>query len=499
MNSKWTISKGDKLYFMGVGGTGMAAVAGLMQAEGFKVCGSDKEIYPPMSGLLESLAIPVMTPYSPENLKHANPDLVVVANCLSKGHPEIEQMLSMNLPFTSFPGLLEKTILSDKQNIVVAGTHGKTTTASLTSWCLDQLGLKPGFLIGGIPENFSTSFDPGKGEHFVIEGDEYDTAYFDKESKFLHYKPEYLVLNNLEYDHADIFENFEAVKSSFKKLLSLVKTPSRIIANMDDPGVKLILQETGLSNEVCGVSVKVPGQSSEPDLTTRGARLQSYHFDQNESLWHGKIWQRSLGIIDFRSRLGGPHNMANICQVIALAGMLAEEGRVDLKRVKESIGSILEGFKGVRRRLDSLGAFEGIEFYEDFAHHPTAVRNVLEGMRQIRPDARILVAFDPANATCRRNTFVRDYGAVFKQADQTLLGPVQTDLRIPEAERMNTSQLADLVGPSAKACQNYDELCSEIRSYARKGDVVLFMSSGSFGGVPARVCREFSEGALRGR
>lgn len=493
------LNPGSKIYFMGIGGTGMASVAGLMQAKGYTICGSDQQLYPPMSTMLENLGIQVHIPYSPENLRQEKPELVVVANCLSAGHPEITEMLDSGLPYTSFPHLLNQTVLAGPGNIVVAGTHGKTTTSSLVAWCLESLGVRPGFMIGGMPGNFAGSFSPGAGRFFVIEGDEYDSAFFDKGSKFLHYRPEYLVLNHIEFDHADIFKDERAVEQAFEKLVSQVSHPGKIIANLGDPGVSGLLRRMGLEQEVSGVwSQSVPASGIGSLCKTRliqGRPLLSS--EPGLQRWELSVWNEDLGTLEINSTIGGPHNFSNLCQTIGLLGELFRQaGLLDAdlpKKISEALGQ----YKGVRRRLDYLGLCQGAEVYEDFAHHPTAVEQVIRAMRQARPQKRLLIAFDPANATCRRNVFMERYCQVFKLADQVLIGPVRTDHRIPEAERMDSAVLARMSGDHVRAFESIDGLREHLSTQLRPDDVLIFMSSGSFGTLPSALMEsECSSGMI---
>ena len=483
------LKRADRLYFMGIGGTGMASVAGLMKAKGYQVSGSDQQLYPPMSGMLQDLGIQVRSPYTPDNLREAKPDLVVVANCLSRGHPEISAMLEEKIPYTSFPHLLGQTILKGPGNIVVAGTHGKTTSASIVAWCLEQLKLQPGFLIGGMPGNFPRSFCPGGGRFFVIEGDEYDSAFFDKESKFLHYRPDYLLLNHIEFDHADIFQNYEALEAAFEKLISLVEEPGRIIANLSDPGVRKLLNKMAIITKVSGVH-PLATTNPAPDLPVKTRLIQGRSLPcarPGEQKWHVIAEQDYLGRVEFTSGIGGPHNLTNLCQALGLLGELAANEELPKADLAEKVATAMEAFKGVRRRLDFLGLFQGAEVYEDFAHHPTAVQQVIQGMRQSRPQQRILLAFDPANATSRRNIFLQRYCEVFRLADKAILGPVKTDHRIPEDQRMDPAKLAKISGDHVIACESTEQLLDVLKKELTANDILVIMSSGSFAGISTRL------------
>ncbi|MCB9229441.1 MAG: UDP-N-acetylmuramate:L-alanyl-gamma-D-glutamyl-meso-diaminopimelate ligase [Deltaproteobacteria bacterium] len=486
------LNKNAKLYFMGIGGTGMASAAGLMKELGYQVTGSDQQLYPPMSDMLERLDINVQCPYPSGKLVAEQPAAVIVANCLSESHPFVRELLESKLPYTSFPGLLEQTVLQGSGNIVVAGTHGKTTTSSLLSWSLESLSLQPGYFIGGLPGNFSNSFRARKGHYFVIEGDEYDSAFFDKKSKFLHYNPEYLLLNHIEFDHADIFEDDSAVEAAFEQLVLKVPESGKIIANLSDPGVRKLLFRLDLpKKQIVGV---YPLMKENPDVDEHSltTKLISFSYDQKKQLWQGRILHQKIGLIDFSSQIGGPHNMINICQTIGTLGELAAQGSIPYEGLNLRIADALKTFKGVRRRLDFLGSFGGIEIYEDFAHHPTAVRQVIRSMRQARPESRLVLAFDPANASSRRNIFMPYYSEVFQAADRVFLGPPKEDLRIPVESRMDIGKLAQMSGAHVTPCCHHDTLAEMLINQLKPGDVVLLLSSGSFAGLAKTLTKELS-------
>ncbi len=474
-----SLKKNAKIYFMGIGGTGMASVAGLCHEAGFEVSGSDTGLYPPTSLMLERLKLDVRTPYDAQNISSILPDLIVVANCLSRGNVEIEYMLEKNIPKTSFPALLGEHFLRNSVSTVVTGTHGKTTTTSLISHMLEELGQDPSFMIGGLPQNFKNSFKLGKGPFFVIEGDEYDTAFFDKGPKFLHYCPKHLVLNNLEFDHADIYNNLEEIEIQFKKVTKLVPSPDRILANVDDPGIAKLILELGIENDVTRVATK--GESAKADT-----RLAKVEFEKNSSgivEWIVTVESNVYGMLRFRSPLRGYHNMANITQAIAVFGSFERHGDLDRKINPMDLVSSIESFKGVKRRLDLLGSFEGTDIYEDFAHHPTAVQLTIEGLRAENASRRLLVAFEPRSATQRRNVFQDDYSKTLALADRIYLGACPVDTRIDEKERMNTKQLQTSIGANALSFERNEDLLEQLIRDLKPGDAVIFMSSGPFSGI----------------
>ncbi|MFK7823408.1 MAG: UDP-N-acetylmuramate--L-alanine ligase [Oligoflexales bacterium] len=475
-------SKREKVYFMGIAGTGMASVAGMLQQTGVEVVGSDREIYPPMSTMLADLKIPVLTPYKADNLTKTSPDLVVVANSLSRGNPEVEHILKHKIPHTSFAALLGDRFLEKKKSIVVSGTHGKTTTCSLLSFFLQELDQDPSFLIGGIPRNFTKSYQLGKGSLFVVEGDEYDTAFFDKESKFLHYRPQIVILNNLEFDHADIFSNLEAIEDTFAKLLKLVPNPAQIIANIDDPGVSKLLNQLSIFNKVTKISAK--GLTSTGDVKLNG----SLAFDEEKGLWKIPLDTDLWGQMTLSCKLGGAHNAANIAMVIGCLSYMQQNGFLNKNCNAQELGEILLKFKSVRRRLDHLCTSKGIQVYEDFAHHPTAVKTVIESFRISHPDKRVIVAFEPRNATSRRKIFAADYTEALKKADVSLIGACANDERIPKQERMDTKEIAANVGDESHAFNTNGEVYDWLAQHSRAGDSVIFMSCGSFSGIVKKFC-----------
>lgn len=486
-SKKPALKPGSRVYFMGIGGTGMASVAGLAQEAGYQVVGSDANIYPPMSTMLEDLRIPVLTPYSEQNISQQNPDLVVVANALSRQHVEIEALQKSGIAYTSFPAFLGDYFLEHRKTVVIAGTHGKTTTSSILAHTLHQLGWDPGYLIGGIPRTLPRSFALGKGPLFVIEGDEYDTAFFDKNSKFLHYRPRYVILNNIEFDHADIFANLEAIEEQFANLLKLVPTAANIIANVDDPGVVKLLKQLHLLDKV----TKVATRGQDPNAEFRLLELKA-PASARDSTWSVQVQTPDRQTARFTTELAGPHNAANICQVIACLWQISRQGdspAFSLEKLQAPIAS----FTGVKRRLDRLSSAAGVEVFEDFAHHPTAVKAVIESLRTLYPQKRLIVAFEPKNATSRRNIFVKEFAASLGLADRVLIGPCPVDQRIPSEQRMNTDDMVRLIGDRAEAFADNETLLDSLVAQAKPNDTIVFMSSGSFSGIQYRIGERLME------
>jgi UDP-N-acetylmuramate: L-alanyl-gamma-D-glutamyl-meso-diaminopimelate ligase len=480
------------IYFVGIGGTGMASVAGLCQMAGYRVSGSDAGIYPPMSTMLEHLKIPVLTPYSTSNIDRVTPDLVVVANALSRGHVELEKVLESGLPFTSFPKLLGDLFLSKRETCVVAGTHGKTTTTSLLAHVLLELGADPGYLIGGIPRNQSQSFALGTGPAFVIEGDEYDTAFFDKGPKFLHYCPKHLIFNNLEFDHADIYASVEAIEAQFERLLALVPNKKNILANVDDPGVFRVIERLGLARQVTRVATL--GQAKEAEISVVSSKGEA--LSPVEQVWSAVIRTTEpgdLGEFAVRTSLSGRHNIANIAQVVAAVLSLRRAGALKKDLTSREISAAIETFEPPKRRMELLAHAGGISVFEDFAHHPTAVRLVIEGFKAAYPDRRLIVAFEPRSASNRRNVFQKDYAKNLNMADLVMIGECLVDQRIPVDQRFNPDELKDDIGSKAHSFGTNAELFARLASELRPGDAVIFMSSGSFSGVQHQLAHKIRE------
>lgn len=476
------LKKGATIYFMGIGGTGMAAVAGLCQEAGYKVVGSDGAMYPPMSTMLEELKIKVYTPYSADHLAAVKPDLVVVANALSRGHIELEALLRSGIPYTSFPKLTGDQVLSRRIGVVVTGTHGKTTTSSLMAHVLNELGEDPGFVIGGIPHNFPRSFRLGSGKTFVIEGDEYDTAFFDKGPKFLHYHPHHLILNNIEYDHADIYATVEAIEAQFDNVTKLVPKDGAIIANWDDERVRNIFKRVNHAGKLTKVSTTGLDKSADVWLGDWSAKEKT----RGTQIWNAQIHTKTWGPLQIETTLSGKHMLANITQVVATIESLSQGGFIKPADGKRLIAAIAS-FKSVARRLDHLGNAGDIDIFEDFAHHPTAVGLVIEGFKAVYPKRKLHVAFEPKNATSRRNTFQKDYVKKFGLADAVYIGPCPEDKKIPSEQRMNTVELAEEIGKKAAAFQSNDDLLNKMIDDIKAGDAVIFMSAGSFSGIQYKL------------
>jgi UDP-N-acetylmuramate: L-alanyl-gamma-D-glutamyl-meso-diaminopimelate ligase len=441
----------------------MASLAGMLRQRGFKVTGSDAASYPPMSDFLASLEIPVYQPFSPMNLQ-TRPDLVVVGNAISRGNVELEHVLDEHVPFCSLPQILHDEFLRGKEVIVVAGTHGKTTTTSMLSWIFHTSGQQPSFLIGGIAENFGSSFALGQGKHFILEGDEYDTAFFDKGPKFLHYFPDSVILTSVEFDHADIYKDLDAVETSFKRLVNLVPRRGRIIAHDTGESVERCVNRAFCSVERYGVC---------PTATWRVANLR---LEPNRTTWNvlrdGQPWA------EFQFQLGGEYNVWN---ATAAAAMAASYGIS-----KEEISAALKTFKSVKRRLEVKAQVNGITIIDDFAHHPTAIAGTMAALRSRYPGARLWAILEPRSNTLRRNVFQNELAKSLALADEVIIAAIFKSDAIPEAERLDLDAVAAQIHSSGRRAQviaDADSIVASAAPQMRAGDVVAILSNGGFGGI----------------
>ena len=455
------------IHLIGICGTAMASLAGMLKQRGFKVTGSDMAAYPPMSDFLESLHVPVYQPFAVANLKPA-PDLVVVGNAISRGNVELELVLDERIPFCSLPELLHEEFLRGKEVLVVAGTHGKTTTTSMLAWVFHTSGQQPSFLIGGIAENFGSSFALGQGRHFILEGDEYDTAFFDKGPKFLHYFPDAVILTSVEFDHADIYKDLDAVETAFKRLVNLVPRRGKIIA-----------YDTGESIGRC-VS-RAFSEVERYGSSANGAwRIANLKLEPNRTSWSvlrdGRPWA------DFEFGIGGEYNVWN---ATAAAAMAATYGIS-----KEEISAALKTFKSVRRRLEVKAEVNGITIIDDFAHHPTAIAGTLKALRSRYPGRRLWAILEPRSNTLRRNVFQNELASSLAVADRVVLASIFKSEAIAEAERLNLDLVVERIeqqGRSARVIADADSIVAMAAPEMRPGDVVAILSNGGFGGIYERL------------
>ncbi len=459
-----------KVHVMGVGGTAMAAIAGMFRERGCEVRGSDgAPPYPPMSDVLNRLGIPVMAPYAPANLDWG-PDLVIVGNVIRRTNPEAEALLASGRAYLSLPQALHDHFLAGHRPLVVAGTHGKTTTSSLVAHLLHAQRFDPGFMIGGIPLDFMSNYRLGQGPFFVVEGDEYDTAFFDKEPKFLHYAPQAAIINNIEFDHADIYRDLDHVVSAFAKLSNLMPPKAPLIVPAKDPN--------------CALAAAV----------TRG-RVVTFGLDHG--MWQAHLLSREAGVTTFdllhlgarfgtfSTRMLGDHNLRNITAALALIHEIEAE--------TPALAEALMSFKGIRKRQEVKGVASGVTVIDDFAHHPTAVRETIRAVRTGYPGSRIIALFEPESNTSRRAVFQNDYVTAFTEADEVLFArPFEKPDNLAPEERIDMNRLCrdiESAGGQARMIADVDELAAQAVLDANPGDVILGMSGRDFMGIHDRVLR----------
>ncbi len=456
------------IHLSGICGTAMASLAGLLQLQGHRITGSDKAAYPPMSELLRSLSIPVMEPYAETNLAPA-PDLVVIGNALSRGNPEVERVLDERIPFTSMAALLREEFLKGRESLVVAGTHGKTTTTSMLAWIYQfaaqqNPALEPSFLIGGVAENFGSSFQLRPTRTFIVEGDEYDTAFFDKGPKFLHYFPDGLILTHVEFDHADIYADLEAVKTAFKRLVNLIPRRSLIVAYDGSANVTECVERAFCRVERYGFSGAADWQ------------IGNLRHDKGLTRW--ELWHDGALWAHLEMAMAGEHNALNATAAAALAA-----GR---GIAKESIQGALATFKSVKRRLEVRAEIGGITVVEDFAHHPTAIRETLRALRSVYPQARLWAVLEPRSNTLRRKVLEADLVASLRLADRVILAGVYQQQRIPEEERLHPEDVVRALNASrtpAALCPDVETIVDTLAPQLESGDVVAILSNGGFDGI----------------
>lgn len=447
-----------RIHILGICGTFMGGVAMLAREAGFEVTGQDQNVYPPMSDQLAAQGIALHEGYDPERLEPV-PDCVIVGNALSRGNPAVEAVLDRGLHYTSGPQWLAEHVLKDRVVLAVAGTHGKTTTASMLVWILEHTGLEPGFLIGGVPMNFGVSARLGRGDPFVVEADEYDTAFFDKRSKFVHYRPQIAVLNNLEYDHADIFPDLDAIKRQFHHLVRTIPGRGLLVVNADDEALADVLSQ-GCWSRVEGFSLDRAG----------GAQWSVRHSERDKSEFSVLHADRVVGTV--RWNLAGTHNRANALAAIAAAtGFGVEPGQAV---------TALSEFRGVKRRLEKYGPVGGITVYDDFAHHPTEIRATLTALRESGDEGRLLVALEPRSNSMRAGVHADRLAPALALADHVWIwSDPEWDWR-PE-------RVAESLSGRGETVSDVDELVEMLGKATRPGDRVVFMSNGSFGGARARL------------
>jgi UDP-N-acetylmuramate: L-alanyl-gamma-D-glutamyl-meso-diaminopimelate ligase len=459
-------------HLIGICGTAMASLAGMLQARGHEVTGSDLNVYPPMSTMLEDLGIKVSHGYKREHLTPA-PDCVIVGNAIPRGNPEVEETLNRKLLYRSQAEVVKEEFIRGRHSLAVAGTHGKTTTTSIAAWVMDQGGLDPGFLIGGVAQNFGVSFRVTSSDYFIIEADEYDTAYFDKGPKFMHYLPELAIVNNIEFDHADIYADLEAVKLAFRRFMNLVPENGRLIAGWDSPNVRKVVESFGKKLftrvETFGTDASAKWQVRNADFTGPLSRFEVFCENQQ--------WG------EFQTPLLGEFNLLNCLAVIVAADAWGIS--------KAKIQSALSSFQNVKRRAEVRGEERGVIVIDDFAHHPTAVRETLRALRARYKDRRLIALFEPRSWSSRLAVFQQDYANAFVAADYVVIAAVFDTQKVTEKGRaLNTGELIEAIsqqGKPAFALQGADQIVAHIVPELRPGDVVAIMSNGGFGGIHEKI------------
>ena len=440
----------------------MGAVAAALRERGFTVTGSDENVYPPMSTFLEEKGVTITQGYRPENIP-ANAELIVIGNAMKRGNPEVEEVLNRKLYYLSLPETLKQFFLRGRHNLVVTGTHGKTTTTTLLTWILECAGLEPGWLIGGIPKNLGEGCNLRESKYFVIEGDEYDTAFFDKRSKFVHYLPELVIVNNIEFDHADIYNNLEEIKLSFRRLLNIVPMNGMVLINADDENAVSVGKTCPAPIVEVGFSLNAANRIENASYSAAGSTFTLFH-------------------TEFTLRLPGEFNVRNAAMAISAARFYG----VPLEVIQKAVTS----FEGVKRRQEVRGEVNGIKVIDDFGHHPTAIRQALMGMRKQYPGARMWAVFEPRSNTTRRAVFQHELPRAFAEADGVVMAQVAKLEQIPENERLHPEKVIEDIAATGKPAfyePTVEDIIARLKTLAKSGDIIVVFSNGGFGGIHAKL------------
>lgn len=456
----------QRIHLIGICGTAMGTLAAMLKARGHDVRGSDQQVYPPMSDFLRQQGIRLLEGYDPANIA-TELDLVIVGNAISRGNPELEEVLDRKIRYCSLPEAIRDHFLWSARSVVVAGTHGKTTTTSLTGWLLAHGGKDPSVLIGGIAENFEGSYRLGGGREFVIEGDEYDSAFFDKTAKFLKYLPDIAVVNNIEYDHADIYPDLDAIRLAFRRLVNLVPRRGLLLLGADNADALALGAAARCRVETFGLS--------------DGATWQAHDLRVNESSTTFSLRRDGAPVGSFEVPLLGAYNVRNAVAAIAVAAAVG----VDI----DTLADGLRRFRGVRRRMQLRGTADGVMVYDDFAHHPTAIEETLAGVRSAHPLRRIWAIFEPRSATSCRRIFHADFARALAQADRVIL-PAVFRSSLPDDQRLSAEALAsDLTasGVDAAYIPLTDDIVRTVARRAEPGDLVVVMSNGGFDNIHQKL------------
>lgn len=434
----------------------MGGIAAIAKSLGHTVTGSDRNVYPPMSHQLEQLGISLTEGYAVEQFS-PRPDMVIIGNAMSRGNPAVEYVLENNLPYTSGPQWLLDNLLKSKWVLAVSGTHGKTTTTSMLAWILEYAGLKPSFLIGGVPENFGVSARISDSNYFVIEADEYDSAFFDKRSKFIHYRPRTLALNNLEFDHADIFDNLDAIKKQFHHLVRTVPNNGQIVAPAADPNLESVL-EMG-----CWTDVSYMGEAKKAIWNTRSLKSDCSSF---------QIYHKHKVQAEIEWSLIGEHNMHNALVAVACAH--------DVGVSVETAAQALSQFKNVKRRMEVIGVVNGITVYDDFAHHPTAIQTTIDGLRNKVGNQKIIAILEPRSNTMRMGVHKNQLSSSWQNADTVIMAQ-------PKNLNWSMTELIENSPTNIDVFDSVDEIVKEVAKTAKLGDHILIMSNGGFDGIHKKI------------
>ncbi|HET9856497.1 MAG TPA: UDP-N-acetylmuramate:L-alanyl-gamma-D-glutamyl-meso-diaminopimelate ligase [Chthoniobacterales bacterium] len=457
----------QKFHFIGICGTAMGSVAAALRERGFKISGSDERVYPPMSIFLEQRGIKLHQGYAEENIP-ADADVVVIGNAMKRGNPEVEAVLNRKLFYLSLPEVLKNYFLRGKHNLVVTGTHGKTTTTSLLTWIMEKAGCKPGYLIGGIPKNLGQGARLNDSKYFVIEGDEYDSAFFDKRSKFVHYLPELVIVNNIEFDHADIFNNLDEIKLSFRRLLNIVPQNGMVLLNGDDRNCVEVAKDCLAQMVEVGFSKNCAQRIRDVTYSPDGSRFQ-------------------LGDDVYEIPLVGEFNVRNAAMAAAAARFY------DVPKAK--IDNALKSFAGIARRQEVRGEARGVKVIDDFGHHPTAIGQTLQGLRQRYQGQRVWAIFEPRSNTTRRAIFQKELPEALKQADGVFISQVARLDQIPEAERLHPEEMIKEIAENGRPAfyeKNADAIIDRILPLLKEKDVVVVFSNGGFDNIHEKLLARLS-------
>jgi len=459
-------------HLIGICGTAMASIAGMLQARGHKVTGSDQSVYPPMSTQLEALGIEILNGYKAENAD-IGADCVIVGNAISRGNPELEEVLNRKLFYRSQAEIVKEEFIRGRRSLVIAGTHGKTTTTSIATWVAECGGLKPSFLVGGIVQNFGASFRVSDSDYFVIEGDEYDTAYFDKKPKFMHYLPEIAVVNNIEFDHADIYDNLEDIKFEFSRLMNLVPSNGRLIVGIDSPVVREVLIEM---DGKLNTTVETFGTSDD-------AKWQARYIDFSSDVTRFTVFKDGNSWGEFETHLIGEFNVRNCLAVI----IAADAWGISKKKMQKAFLT----FKSVKRRVEVRGVERGVTVIDDFAHHPTAVEETLKALKMKYAGKRLIAVFEPRSWSSRLAVFQEPYTKAFAYADYVIIAGVYNTSKASELGKvLDVGELVkdiELQGKPAMSFPDADSIVEHLMPELKEGDVVAIMSNGGFGGIHDKI------------